>query len=100
MFGANGQVGHELQRTLSELGSVVALDVTKADFTRPESLREVIRVQRPNITVNAAAYTAADKAENESERAFAINATAPGVLSQEAEALGVCLVHYSSKLRV
>jgi dTDP-4-dehydrorhamnose reductase len=96
LLGANGQVGHELQRTLPDLGSVVALGVPEIDFSQPESLREIVRAQRPDIIVNAAAYTAVDKAESESERAFAINAAAPGVLAEEAEALGVCLVHYST----
>jgi dTDP-4-dehydrorhamnose reductase len=96
LLGANGQVGSELRRTLPAIGSVVALDVPEVDFSQPESLREIIRIQRPNIIVNAAAYTAVDKAENESKRAFAINADAPRVLAEEAEALGVCLVHFST----
>ena len=96
LLGANGQVGRELQRTLPGLGSVVALDVPRVDFSQPESLREIVRARRPDVIVNAAAYTAVDKAENELERAFAINAAAPRVLAEEAEALGICLVHYST----
>jgi len=96
LLGANGQVGHELQHTLAGLGSLVALDFPEVDFSQPESLRDVMHTYRPRIVVNAAAYTAVDKAENDAERAFAINAAAPGVLAEEAEALGACLVHYST----
>lgn len=96
LFGANGQVGNELRRTLRALGTVVALDIPEVDFSRPESLRDVMRAHRPRIIVNAAAYTAVDKAESESELAFTINAGAPGVLAEEAEALDACLVHYST----
>ena len=96
LLGANGQVGNELRHTLPALGSVVALDVPDIDFSRPESLRDVVRAHRPRIIVNAAAYTAVDKAESDSELAFTINAVAPGVLAEEAEALDACLVHYST----
>ena len=96
LFGANGQVGHELQRTLEPLGSVVALVRADADFSKPESLREVIRNNEPRMLVNAAAYTAVDKAESEPELALAVNAISPAVLTEEAEALGACFVHYST----
>ncbi len=96
MFGANGQVGHELQHTLTALGQIVTLDVPEVDFSRPDSLRTMVRRHRPRIIVNAAAYTAVDKAESASELAFAVNAAAPGVLAEEAEALDACLVHYST----
>jgi dTDP-4-dehydrorhamnose reductase len=96
VFGANGQVGHELPARLSELGHVTALDRTSADLSAPDTLRAVVRHHRPDIIVNAAAYTAVDRAEREPELAFAVNAVAPAVLAEEAEASGACLVHYSS----
>jgi dTDP-4-dehydrorhamnose reductase len=96
LLGANGQVGYELKRTLETIGAVVALGLPEIDFSRPESLRAVLRRHRPRIVVNAAAYTAVDKAEGQSELAFAVNAAAPGILAEEAEALGACLVHYST----
>lgn len=96
LLGANGQVGYELKRTLETIGSVVALGVPEIDFSRPESLRAVLRRYQPRIIVNAAAYTAVDKAEGQSELAFAVNAAAPAILAEEAEALGACLVHYST----
>ncbi len=96
LLGASGQVGSELQRTLPALGTVVALDFPEVDFSRPESLRVLVRAHRPHIIVNAAAYTAVDKAESDSELVFAINAAAPRVLAEEAEVLDACLVHYST----
>jgi dTDP-4-dehydrorhamnose reductase len=101
LLGKNGQVGWELQRSLAPLGEVVACDfdspgALKADFSQPESLRALVRQVRPQIIVNAAAHTAVDKAENEPEIARALNATAPGVVAEEAAALGATLVHYST----
>ena len=96
LLGVNGQLGHELRRVLESLGVVIALARTDADFGNPESLRDVVRKVEPDILVNAAAYTAVDKAEAEPDLAMTINAIAPGVLAEEAEALGACLVHYST----
>jgi dTDP-4-dehydrorhamnose reductase len=96
LFGANGQLGHELNRFLPSLGHVTALDRSRADFGRPESLREIVRSNRPDVIVNAAAYTAVDRAEREEGLARTINAVAPKVLAEEAEALQACLVHYST----
>jgi dTDP-4-dehydrorhamnose reductase len=96
LLGANGQVGHELRRTLPPLGTVTALDMPEIDFSKPESLRAMVRASRPDIIVNAAAYTAVDKAESDSQTAFAVNAEAPRVLAQEAQGLGAVLVHYST----
>lgn len=101
LFGVNGQVGHELQRKLAPLGALIALDVEGdgkncGDFTDPDGLRRTIRSLEPDIIVNAAAYTAVDKAESEVALAMAVNAKAPGILAEEAEALGACLVHYST----
>ena len=96
LFGANGQVGYELERSLKPLGSLNSLVRAEADFTDPEGLRAVVRKFEPDILVNAAAYTAVDKAETEPELAMLVNAQSPGVLAEEAEAVGACLVHYST----
>ncbi len=101
LLGKNGQVGWELQRSLAPLGELVACDFDspgdlKADFSQPESLRALVRSVRPHIIVNAAAHTAVDKAESEPDFARALNATAPGVVAEEAAALGATLVHYST----
>ena len=101
LLGKGGQVGWELQRSLSLLGEVVACDFDspgelKADFSEPESLAPLVRRVRPDAIVNAAAHTAVDKAESEPDLARRINATAPGVLAREAAALGARLVHYST----
>ena len=103
LLGKNGQVGWELQRSLSPLGELVALDrhSTEADggcgdLTQPEALRQTVMRVRPDVIVNAAAYTAVDKAESEPEQAHAINAEAPGALAEAAQTLGALLVHYST----
>jgi dTDP-4-dehydrorhamnose reductase len=100
LFGKNGQVGWELQRALAPLGEVIALDADStglsADFSNPESLIATVREVAPHWIVNAAAHTAVDKAESESDLARAINATAPGVLAREAAAMGAWLMHYST----
>lgn len=94
--GANGQVGWELRRSLSHLGTVVAMDRNACDLSRPQELNRVIRDVRPDVIVNAAAYTAVDKAEEEEELATTINGTAVGVIADEARKLGVLLIHYST----
>ena len=100
LFGKGGQVGWELQRSLAPLGEVIALDHDSADgcgdFTNPAGLAATVQRAAPNIIVNAAAYTAVDKAESEPELAAQINALAPGVLADEAQKLGAWLVHYST----
>ena len=100
LFGKGGQVGWELQRSLAPLGEVVAVDFDSADlcgdFTNPAGLAETVRQVKPKIIVNAAAHTAVDKAESEPELARIINATAPGVIAQEAQRLGSWMVHYST----
>lgn len=94
--GSNGQVGFELRRSLAPLGRIVALDRTSCDLTDVAALRVLIRQLRPDVIVNAAAYTAVDRAETEVDLAFAINGIAPGVLAEEAQTLGSLLVHYST----
>jgi len=96
LFGKDGQVGWELQRSLAVLGDVTALDAAGADFAAPRSLDALVRNLRPDAIVNAAAYTAVDRAESEPELAHAINAEAPGVLAEAAAAQGAWLVHYGT----
>jgi len=96
VLGANGQLGQALPHALSGLGQVISLDHSQADLSAPESLRAVVREHRPQAIVNAAAYTAVDRAEKEPDLAHAVNCVAPGVLAEEAEALGATLVHYST----
>ena len=100
LLGKGGQVGWELQRSLSVLGQVTALDFDSTehcgDFSNPAGLADTVRALRPDIIVNAAAHTAVDKAEAEPDLARTLNATAPGVLAQEAARLGAWLVHYST----
>ena len=101
LLGKNGQVGWELQRALAPLGELVACDfdtpgALKADFSHPESLRALVRAVAPDVIVNSAAHTAVDKAESEPDLARALNATAPGVVAEEAATRGALLVHYST----
>jgi dTDP-4-dehydrorhamnose reductase len=99
LLGCTGQVGWELQRALQPLGAVTALDFNttpRADFTQVEELAALVRSERPEVIVNAAAHTAVDKAESEPDLARLINALAPGRLAAEAAAIGALLVHYST----
>ena len=96
LLGKFGQLGWELQRTLAPLGEITALDYPEIDLTHPESIRQAVRDARPQVIVNATAYTAVDQAESESEIAMAINAKAPGVIAEEAARLGAGLIHYST----
>ena len=100
LFGKNGQVGWELQRSLAPLGEVVALgsrgEALPSDFNEPDLLAETVRQVRPDVIVNAAAYTAVDKAETDRETAHRVNALAPGVLARAARQCGALMVHYST----
>ena len=96
LTGPTGQVGWELAPRLGALGEVVALDRPALDLADGDAIRARVRDLRPDVIVNAAAYTAVDRAESEPDRANAINATAPGVLAEEAKSLGALLVHYST----
>ena len=96
LTGKNGQVGWELERSLQPLGQVIAFDRTGLDLANPDSIRAAIREIKPDLIVNAAAYTAVDKAESEPELAMAINGIAPGVMAEEAKRLGAAIVHYST----
>lgn len=96
IVGAAGQIGRELQRSFAGIGELVAVDRKAVDLTVPEQVREVVRRARPSVILNAAAYTAVDRAETEREMAFAINAEAPRVLAEEARQQDALLVHYST----
>ena len=96
LLGKGGQVGWELQRSLAPLGEVVAMGTAEADFERPDELRDLVKRIAPDAVVNAAAYTAVDKAESESDKAYRINAEAVGVLAEEAARSGAWLIHYST----
>ena len=101
LFGKNGQVGWELQRSLAPLGELVALGSSGhaglcGDLSDLAGLAETVFKVKPDVIVNAAAYTAVDKAESEPEQARLINALAPGVLADEAQKLGAWFVHYST----
>ena len=96
LLGKNGQVGWELQRSLAPLGEVLALDSRSGDLTNLAGISDTVRSFSPDVIVNAAAYTAVDKAESEPDLARAINALAPAQLAQEAKKLNAWLIHYST----
>lgn len=96
LLGATGQIGHALRASLSALGTVVAPDRTAVDFADSDSIRTTIREAVPDVVVNAAGYTAVDRAEQEPEQARVLNARAPGVLAEAADEVGGWLVHYST----
>ena len=100
LFGKNGQVGWELQRSLAPLGELVVLDSESREwcgnFTDLDGIAETVRSVAPDVIVNAAAHTAVDKAESEPELARTINTLAPGVLAQEAKRSNAWLIHYST----
>ena len=100
LLGKNGQVGWELQRSLAPLGSVLALDSKSSDYCGDlcdlDGLAKTVQRFAPDVIVNAAAYTAVDKAESETDLAFRVNAEAVAVLAREAKHLGSLLVHYST----
>lgn len=96
LTGKSGQVGWELRRTLAALGEVIALDRQGMDLANPDSIRRAVRDCKPNLLVNAAAYTAVDKAEEEPDLAMAINGVAPGIMAEEAKRLGAAMIHLST----
>ncbi len=95
LLGANGQVGAELASRFAD-AELHAPDRARADLSEPESLRAAVRDLRPEIILNAAAYTAVDRAESEPALADRVNHLAPGVLAEEAERVGALLIHYST----
>ena len=101
LFGANGQVGWELRRALAPLGSLIALDREGqenlcGDLTRLEGLHETVDAVKPDVVINAAAYTAVDHAESEPELAGRVNRDAPATLSRAAREINALLIHYST----
>jgi dTDP-4-dehydrorhamnose reductase len=96
LIGKIGQVGYELRRTLAPLAQVTAVDFPEIDLTNGDSIRQWVRETKPAVIINAAAYTAVDKAESESELAMKINGVAPGILAEEAKKIGALLAHYST----
>lgn len=96
ILGANGQVGTELQRSFADTGEIMAWDRKTADLSKPEELRPLIAQLQPDVILNAAAYTAVDRAESEPELATMVNAVAPRVLAEEAARINALLVHYST----
>jgi dTDP-4-dehydrorhamnose reductase len=96
VFGRVGQVGWELRHKLACLGQVTAIEFPEVDFSKPDTIRAAVRAVQPAVIINAAAYTAVDKAETDCVLATAINATAPGVIAEEARRLGSIMVHYST----
>ena len=96
LTGANGQVGWELARSLAPLGEVIARNRATLDLTDSAAVAVAIKEVRPDIVVNAAAYTAVDQAEREPDLAMKINAEAPAVMAEAAQKLGSLLVHYST----
>lgn len=96
LTGRNGQVGTALQARLSGQHEVLALDRKALDLADPDAIRAAVRAAAPQVILNTAAYTAVDRAESEPALAMKVNATAPGVLAEEAKRLGALLVHYST----
>lgn len=94
--GGSGQVGRELVRILQPLGEILAPDRHDLDLLSGDAIRQKLREARPDVVINAAAYTAVDRAESEPELAMAVNGSAPGMLAEETRALGALLVHFST----
>ena len=96
LTGSDGQVGQDLQQTLTTVGELIAVNRQRMNLTSPENIRQVIQEIRPDIIINAAAYTAVDKAESEPDLAFAINAIAPSIMAEEDKNIGAFLLHIST----
>jgi dTDP-4-dehydrorhamnose reductase len=94
--GRHGQVSHELQRRLAAVGELIVLGRDQLNLAQPDQIRRQVQNIRPDLIINAAAHTAVDLAESEPQAAFAINAVAPGILAEEALALDIPLIHYST----
>src|SRR5512140_1525515 len=96
IIGKIGQVGYELRRAAAPLGRLVSVDYPEIDLTDGASIRKWVRETAPAVVINAAAYTAVDKAETDEARCQQINGIAPGILAEEAKRAGAWLVHYST----
>jgi dTDP-4-dehydrorhamnose reductase len=96
LFGAMGQLGTDLQSTMSSLGEIAAYDIHNLNLEHTGDVRETIRMLHPDVIVNASAYTAVDLAESEASKAFHVNGEIPGILTDEAAQLNAFLIHYST----
>lgn len=96
LLGNTGQLGWELNRTLITLGDLIALDYPQIDMSSEDNIKSVVREIKPNLIVNATAYTNVDKAESQPDLALAINGTGPGILAEEAKRLDAAFIHYST----
>lgn len=96
IVGKSGQLGCELERSFAGFGSVLAVDREALDLADPNQIRALVRRESPDVILNAAAYTAVDRAEEESELAFAVNASAPRVFAEEARERNALFIHYST----
>ncbi|MBC3375620.1 dTDP-4-dehydrorhamnose reductase [Pseudomonas sp. SWRI92] len=96
IIGQNGQVSQALQSRLAGMGELIVLGSNQLDMAQPDQIRPPVEAVRPDLIINAAAHTAVDQAESETQRAFAINASAPGILAQVAAELDAPLIHYST----
>ena len=96
LTGKNGQVGRECERLLCQIGDVTALDRQQLDLSQPEEIRRAFQTFRPTLIVNAAAYTAVDKAETDEDAARSVNSHAAAVIAEEAKKIGASIVHYST----
>lgn len=96
LVGNVGQIGWELQRCLPTLGKLTAVDRPTIELSNEDSIRQIVRQHSPDLIINASAYTAVDKAEEEPDLARAVNATAPAVLAEEAKRLGAAFITYST----
>lgn len=96
LIGSKGQLGHELSDTLKSQGTVTAVSRADLDLTQGKTIRQMVQTVKPNVIVNAAAYTAVDKSETEEDVAKAVNAIAPTILAEECQKLGATLVHVST----
>jgi dTDP-4-dehydrorhamnose reductase len=96
LIGSTGQLGWELQKALPLIGRVIALDRSEMDLADPDAIQRAIRTANPDVIVNAAGYTAVDKAESERDLAMHVNAIAPGIMAETAKKLDALLVHYST----
>ncbi|MDR5172631.1 dTDP-4-dehydrorhamnose reductase [Methylobacillus flagellatus] len=96
LTGVHGQLGHALKPALEQLGTVIGLERGKLDLTSPEAIRDTVRLIKPDLIINPAAYTAVDQAESEPDIAHAVNGIAPSVFAEEAARINALLVHYST----
>ena len=96
LLGNTGQLGWELNRSLLTLSELIALDYPQIDMANPNNIRSVVRDAKPDLIINATAYTNVDQAEKETDLTMAINGIGPGILAEEAKKLGSAIIHYST----